>query len=153
MTATQLISLAMAFAALLISSADLKEVSVRPIDLERSRSAQEPRVGEAKKDAAADKLDADYKVAIEKCDALAGDAKGSCVAAQRRSSARTTCDRPVSAKPARWRDRLGLAATAAGQRTDAMVQLGFTGAGKRMRRVGIVVLSVRDIGSPTPGTG
>ena len=38
-------------------------------------------VGEAKKDAAADKLDADYKVAIEKCDALAGDAKGSCVAA------------------------------------------------------------------------
>ena len=39
MTATQLISLAMAFAALLISSADLKEVSVRPTHLERSRSA------------------------------------------------------------------------------------------------------------------
>jgi hypothetical protein len=38
-------------------------------------------IGEAKKDAAADKLDADYKVAIEKCDALAGDAKNSCVAA------------------------------------------------------------------------
>jgi hypothetical protein len=38
-------------------------------------------IGEAKKDAAADKLDADYKVAIEKCDALAGDAKSSCVAA------------------------------------------------------------------------
>lgn len=38
-------------------------------------------IGEAKKDAAADKLDADYKVAIEKCDALAGDPKSSCVAA------------------------------------------------------------------------
>ncbi len=38
-------------------------------------------IGDAKKDAAAKKLDADYKVAIEKCDALAGDAKISCVAA------------------------------------------------------------------------
>lgn len=37
------------------------------------------QVGEAKRDAAADKLDADYKVAIEKCDALAGDAKSACV--------------------------------------------------------------------------
>ena len=37
-------------------------------------------VGEARKDAAADKVDADYKVAIEKCDALAGDAKSGCVA-------------------------------------------------------------------------
>ena len=38
-------------------------------------------IGEAKKDAATEKVDADYKVAIEKCDALAGDAKASCVAA------------------------------------------------------------------------
>ena len=38
-------------------------------------------IGEAKKDAATDKTDADYKVAIEKCDALAGDPKSSCVAA------------------------------------------------------------------------
>ena len=38
-------------------------------------------IGEAKKDAAAEKIDPDYKVAIEKCDALAGDAKASCVAA------------------------------------------------------------------------
>jgi hypothetical protein len=35
---------------------------------------------EARKDANADKRDADYKVAIEKCDALAGAAKDSCVA-------------------------------------------------------------------------
>lgn len=38
-------------------------------------------IGEAKKDAAAEKMDADYKVAIEKCDALAGDAKANCVTA------------------------------------------------------------------------
>jgi hypothetical protein len=39
------------------------------------------QIGEARKDAAAEKRDADYKVAIEKCDALAGDAKGACVSA------------------------------------------------------------------------
>jgi hypothetical protein len=38
-------------------------------------------IGEARKDAAADKRDADYKVAAEKCDAMAGDAKASCIAA------------------------------------------------------------------------
>ncbi|MEI6027421.1 MAG: hypothetical protein WCT47_12105 [Betaproteobacteria bacterium] len=38
-------------------------------------------IGDARQDAAAEKLDADYKVAIEKCDALAGDAKNGCVAA------------------------------------------------------------------------
>jgi hypothetical protein len=42
-------------------------------------------IGDARKDAAADKRDADYKVAVEKCDALAGDAKSSCIA-----SAKTT---------------------------------------------------------------
>ena len=38
-------------------------------------------IREVKKDGAQDKMDADYKVAVEKCDALAGDAKSSCVAA------------------------------------------------------------------------
>ena len=38
-------------------------------------------IGEAKKDAADDKRDADYKVAIEKCNGLSGDAKTNCVAA------------------------------------------------------------------------
>jgi hypothetical protein len=42
-------------------------------------------IGEARHDAAEDKRDANYKVAIEKCDALAGDAKSNCVA-----SAKTT---------------------------------------------------------------
>jgi hypothetical protein len=46
-------------------------------------------IGEVKKDAAADKLDADYQVAIEKCDALTGDAKGSCVAAARAKFGKT----------------------------------------------------------------
>ena len=39
------------------------------------------QIGEAKADGAAEKRDADYKVAAEKCDALAGDAKSSCMAA------------------------------------------------------------------------
>lgn len=38
-------------------------------------------IGEAKKDAAAEKSDADYKLAIEKCEALAGDAKSNCIMA------------------------------------------------------------------------
>ncbi len=37
-------------------------------------------VAETRKDGAQDKRDADYKVAVEKCDAMAGDAKTSCVA-------------------------------------------------------------------------
>ncbi|MHB8948350.1 MAG: hypothetical protein ACYC4S_04715 [Rhodoferax sp.] len=39
------------------------------------------QIGEAKKEAAEDKSDANYKLAIEKCDAMTGDAKTSCVAA------------------------------------------------------------------------
>lgn len=37
-------------------------------------------VGKARLDAAQDKRDADYKVAVEKCDVLAGDAKTGCLA-------------------------------------------------------------------------
>lgn len=39
------------------------------------------KVGEARKDAADDRRDADYKVAAEKCDTLAGDAKAACISA------------------------------------------------------------------------
>jgi hypothetical protein len=42
-------------------------------------------IGEARKDAATDKRDADYKVAIAKCDALAGDPKATCVASAKTS--------------------------------------------------------------------
>ena len=37
------------------------------------------QIGEARKDAAVDKRDADYKMAAEKCDALSGDSKTSCM--------------------------------------------------------------------------
>ena len=38
-------------------------------------------IGEARKDASDDKREADYKVALERCDSRAGDAKTSCVSA------------------------------------------------------------------------
>ncbi len=38
-------------------------------------------VDEAKKDAAKEKADADYKVELERCDAMMGDAKTNCIAA------------------------------------------------------------------------
>jgi hypothetical protein len=37
------------------------------------------KVSSAEKDAAQDKRDADYKVAVEKCDSMSGDAKAACV--------------------------------------------------------------------------
>ena len=37
------------------------------------------QIGEANVDASEAKRDADYKVAVEKCDAMAGDAKASCL--------------------------------------------------------------------------
>lgn len=43
------------------------------------------KVGEAQQDAVADKRDADYKVAIEKCDGLGGDAKSACVSSAKAS--------------------------------------------------------------------
>ena len=42
-------------------------------------------VGEARQDATADKRDADYKVAIEKCDASMGDAKNACVSSAKQT--------------------------------------------------------------------
>ncbi len=46
-------------------------------------------IGEAKKDATQDKRDADYKVAVEKCDALAGDAKTGCIQAAKAKFGKT----------------------------------------------------------------
>jgi len=46
------------------------------------------QIGEAKKTAAEDKNDASYKVALEKCDALAGEPKATCVAAAKTSFAK-----------------------------------------------------------------
>ncbi|MEO8485703.1 MAG: hypothetical protein ABI585_05125 [Betaproteobacteria bacterium] len=47
------------------------------------------KVSEAKQDAREDKRDAEYKVAVEKCDALSGDAKDRCLAAAKRAFGRT----------------------------------------------------------------
>ena len=44
-----------------------------------TRQEASTKQAEARKDASADKRDAEYKVAIEKCDALAGSAKDACV--------------------------------------------------------------------------
>lgn len=44
-------------------------------DTRHDAAAKQP---DARKEAGAAKRDADYKVAIEKCDALAGDAKDAC---------------------------------------------------------------------------
>jgi hypothetical protein len=43
------------------------------------------QVGEARVESAEAKRDADYKVAVEKCDALAGDAKASCLSTAKAS--------------------------------------------------------------------
>ena len=65
-------------------SGNAKDVCVKEAKAVETKALADAKmgkeIGEAKKDAAADKLDADYKVAIEKCDALAGDAKSNCVA-------------------------------------------------------------------------
>jgi len=61
-----------------------KDVCVKEAKAAETRALAEAKlgkqIGEARKDAAQDIRDADYKVAIEKCDALAGDTKASCIA-------------------------------------------------------------------------
>jgi hypothetical protein len=47
------------------------------------------KVDSARQDAAADKVDADYKLAREKCDSLAGDAQASCISAAKVRYGRT----------------------------------------------------------------
>jgi len=44
-----------------------------------TRNTSAVKTAEARRDATEDKRDADYKVAVEKCDALAGNAKDACV--------------------------------------------------------------------------
>jgi hypothetical protein len=61
-----------------------KHVCVKEAKAIEVRSLTDARVtkqvGDARSDAAADVRNADYKVATEKCDALSGDAKTSCMA-------------------------------------------------------------------------
>jgi len=58
----------------------LKEAKATEIKAKADARTTE-KVGEARKDAAEDKQDADYKVAAQKCDALAGNAKDTCITA------------------------------------------------------------------------
>ena len=66
-----------------------KDVCVKEAKAVEVKALADAKLGKeinvARKDAAADKRDADYKVALEKCDALAGDAKSSCVASAKMS--------------------------------------------------------------------
>ena len=62
-----------------------KDVCVKQAKAVEVKALADAKMGkqitEAKTDAAQDKRDADYKVAAEKCDALAGDAKTACMTA------------------------------------------------------------------------
>lgn len=62
-----------------------KDVCVKEAKAVQIKALADAKMGKeiraAKKDASQDKRDADYKVALEKCDALAGDPKAACVAA------------------------------------------------------------------------
>ena len=60
-----------------------KDVCLREATAIKTKAAVDAntnqKVAELKQDAAQKKRDADFSVAVEKCDALAGDAKASCV--------------------------------------------------------------------------
>ena len=56
------------------------DAKVDKVATESSQDAMK-KTAEARQDAAEDKRDADYKVAVERCDTLAGDAKDQCVKA------------------------------------------------------------------------
>jgi hypothetical protein len=60
-----------------------KDVCVKDAKAAHTRAQADAKAArksaEARSDAAGDKRDADYKAAVERCDALAGDAKTSCV--------------------------------------------------------------------------
>ena len=66
-------------------SGNAKDVCVQEAKAVEVKALADAKMGkeirDARQDAATEKLDADYKVTIEKCDALAGDAKTNCVAA------------------------------------------------------------------------
>jgi hypothetical protein len=65
-------------------SGNPKDVCVKEAKAARAKALADAKankeVSSARNDAANDKREADYKVAVEKCDALAGDAKTNCVA-------------------------------------------------------------------------
>ena len=67
------------------ATGNAKDVCVKEAKAVKTKSMADikmnKKVGEAKVDGAQEKRDADYKVAAEKCDAMTGDAKTSCMKA------------------------------------------------------------------------
>jgi hypothetical protein len=65
-------------------SGNPKDVCVKEAKAARAKAVADAKankeVTEVRADAASTKREADYKVAVEKCDSLAGDAKSACVA-------------------------------------------------------------------------
>jgi hypothetical protein len=57
------------------------DVCIKQAEANHTKALADAKVAEAKTDAIGDKLGADYKLEAEKCDALSGDAKSSCLAA------------------------------------------------------------------------
>ena len=72
-------------------SAEVRGLADAKVDKVAAESGQASaqKVAEARKDATEDKRDAEYKVAVEKCDALAGDVKDRCVAEAKRRFGRS----------------------------------------------------------------
>jgi len=70
-----------------------KDVCVKETKAVHVKALADAKMGKeisvARKDASVDKMDADYKVAIEKCDALAGDPKAACVTAAKAKFGKT----------------------------------------------------------------
>ncbi len=70
-----------------------KDVCVQEAKAAHTRAKADAKLarqtGEARMKASDDKRDADYKVMVEKCDALAGDAKSACVAKAKASQGKT----------------------------------------------------------------
>jgi len=66
-------------------SGNVKDVCVKEAKAVQAKALADLKMGkdivEAHKEASQDKTDADYKVALEKCDALSGDPKTACVTA------------------------------------------------------------------------
>lgn len=65
-------------------SGNVKDVCVKEAKAIETKALADVKmgkeIGEAKRDASQDKVDADYKVAAEKCESLSGDAKAACMA-------------------------------------------------------------------------
>ena len=64
------------------------DAKVDKVATESSQGATK-QVADARKDASEDKRDAEYKVAVEKCDAMSGDAKDRCVGEAKRRFGKT----------------------------------------------------------------